>query len=176
MGRQFVRVLVAFAIIGVVVSSGCKRKNVKTGLADGDILHPGAFEGGGMAGGLGMGDERFGGGIPVAEQFAAVYFAYDNYQINPAEVSKIEQVSTFMQQNADVKLIAEGHCDERGSRDYNMALGENRAQAVRAYLVSLGVSGDRVQTSSYGAERPIDPGHGESSWQLNRRVEFALFR
>jgi peptidoglycan-associated lipoprotein len=81
-----------------------------------------------------------------------------------------------MTRNQDVRLIAEGHCDERGSREYNLSLGEHRALAVRAYLVGLGVDGARIQTRSYGEEQPLDPGHDESAWRLNRRVEFALFR
>jgi peptidoglycan-associated lipoprotein len=81
-----------------------------------------------------------------------------------------------MKANADVRLVKEGHCDERGSIEYNMSLGEHRALAVRAYMVSHGIDGARIQTRSFGKEKPLDPGHSEPSWRVNRRVEFALFK
>ena len=73
-------------------------------------------------------------------------------------------------------VTVSGHCDERGSREYNMALGENRALAVRAHLIRLGTDAARIQTRSYGEERPLDPGHSEAAWRRNRRGEFLLFR
>jgi peptidoglycan-associated lipoprotein len=72
-------------------------------------------------------------------------------------------------------VVIEGHCDERGSREYNLALGERRALAVRAYLVGLGIDATRLQTKSYGEEQPVAMGHDESSWSRNRRAEFVLF-
>jgi peptidoglycan-associated lipoprotein len=105
-----------------------------------------------------------------------VLFAYDSYQIAPSEVAKVEKVAEFMRRATDVKLVAEGHCDERGSNEYNMSLGEHRALAVRAHLISLGIDGSRIQTRSFGEEKPLNSGHGESAWRENRRVEFALFR
>ena len=98
-----------------------------------------------------------------------VLFAYDSYQ-------KVEAVAKYMKSNADVKLVCEGNCDERGSNEYNMSLGEHRALAVRAYLVGLGIDGARIQTRSFGEEKPLNPGHNEAAWHENRRVEFALFR
>jgi peptidoglycan-associated lipoprotein len=121
--------------------------------------------------------ERFEDGVRITDvRFEHVHFDYDSYQVNPSDTHKIEQVAAYMRDNRDVRLVCEGHCDERGSREYNMSLGEHRALAVRAYLVGLGIDGSRIQTRSYGEEQPLDPGHGESAWRLNRRVEFALFR
>ena len=108
--------------------------------------------------------------------FEMVRFGYDNYQIAAEEVYKIEAVTDYMQSNPSVLLIAEGHCDERGSREYNLSLGEHRADAVRAWLISLGIDGDRIQTRTYGEEQALDPGPGEAAWKMNRRAEFALFR
>lgn len=108
--------------------------------------------------------------------FENVMFNYDSFQIANSEISKIEQVIGYMSNNKSVKLILEGNADERGSREYNMSLGEYRALAVRAHMIGLGINGDRIQTRSYGEENPLDPSHGESAWSINRRVEFALYR
>ena len=121
--------------------------------------------------------ERFEDGTRITDvEFENVHFAFDSFQIAGSEVHRIERVGEYLRSNSGVKLITEGHCDERGSREYNMSLGEHRALAVRAYLIGLGIDGSRIQTRSYGEERPLDPGHNESAWRLNRRVEFALYR
>jgi peptidoglycan-associated lipoprotein len=114
-------------------------------------------------------------GVEYASQFMPVLFAYDSSQINPGERSKIEEVADHLRRNSSVGVIVEGHCDERGSREYNLALGERRALAVRAYLIGLGIDGGRIQTKSYGEEKPAAYGHDEESWSMNRRGEFVLF-
>jgi peptidoglycan-associated lipoprotein len=88
----------------------------------------------------------------------------------------LEKHALWLQNQRDVRLRLEGHCDERGTVDYNLALGEQRAQAARDYLLSLGVAPERLATVSYGKERPLDPGHEESAWARNRRVHFAVQR
>ena len=108
-------------------------------------------------------------------QFAPVMFPYDSNQIIASERSRIEQVAEHMRSNSRVSVVVEGHADERGSRDYNLALGERRALAVRAYLVGLGIEAGRIQTNSYGEEKPSSQGHDEGSWRLNRRAEFIFF-
>ena len=108
--------------------------------------------------------------------FAPVYFAFDSYALPPSEVSKAEQVAQHLLQNAGHVLVIEGHCDERGSNEYNLSLGENRALSVRTRLIELGVSADRIQTRSYGEEKPAVAGSGEEAWRLNRRGEFSLFQ
>ena len=108
--------------------------------------------------------------------FTNVMFEFDSFKIMPSEVRKIEAVAEYLRNTPTVKLVTEGHCDERGSNEYNMSLGEHRAQAVRAHLVGLGIDAARIQTRSFGEEKPADPNHNESAWRLNRRVEFALFR
>jgi outer membrane protein OmpA-like peptidoglycan-associated protein len=108
--------------------------------------------------------------------FEPVLFAYDSYQIADSEAMKIEDVASFMKSDKSSLLLTEGHCDERGSGEYNLSLGEYRALSIRAYLISLGIDSARVQTRSYGEEMPADPGHNESAWRLNRRVEFLLYR
>ena len=120
-----------------------------------------------------MGD-RLDGAIIGAGQFEAVYFDYDSPRLDPAEQTKIDAVVAYLNQNPTIGVIVEGHCDERGSNEYNLALGERRALAVRASIVSSGIDAARVQTRSYGEERPSAFGHDDSSWSLNRRAEFVL--
>ena len=150
--------------------TGCKKKPKGAGLGGDNI--------GGVSGsdvyGEGLSD-RPEGGAEVAGQFATVYFDYDSAQINESERSKIESVASSMKSGSS-QVIVEGHCDERGSAEYNLALGERRSLAVRAYLIGLGVDGARVQTKSYGEEKPVDPGHDESAWSKNRRAEFVVVR
>jgi len=105
----------------------------------------------------------------------AVYFDFDKYEVRP-------DMRPTLQANADklkgqlsgFNLVVEGHCDERGTNEYNMTLGDRRANAVKQYLVSLGVPASRIRVISYGEERPADPGHSEEAWAKNRRAEFVL--
>jgi outer membrane protein OmpA-like peptidoglycan-associated protein len=161
-------VIVAVAC-GLVLGTGCRTKKPK--VATHDMLVPEALEGD-----VPLGD-RFEYGTRVTDvQFDNVHFAYDSYQIANPEVPKVERVAEYMKSNKGVRLVCEGHCDERGSTEYNMSLGEHRSLAVRAYLVGLGIDGGRIQTRSFGEEQPLDSGHTEAAWQINRRVEFALYR
>jgi len=106
-------------------------------------------------------------------QFAAVLFDYDSARIRPSEESKLQTVAAYLKSNPG-KLVVEGHCDERGTAEYNRALGERRALAAREELVKLGADGARITTISYGSERPADTGHDESAWSKNRRDEFVV--
>jgi peptidoglycan-associated lipoprotein len=122
----------------------------------------------------GMGSrDALGAGIEQRGLFAPVYFDYDSAQINPSEQGKLSAVASQLSQQS-AGLIVEGHCDERGSNEYNLSLGERRAMAVRAYLIGLGVPPDRIQTKSLGEEMPAVPGHDESAWSKNRRGEFVV--
>jgi len=127
-----------------------------------------------MTGTIPMGG-RFTGGAEYAGMFESVLFAYDSAQVSPDQRTKIESVGSHLKQNPAHAVIVEGHCDERGSREYNLALGEQRALAIRSYLTSLGIGSDRIQTKSYGEERPVVPEHDDAAWSLNRRGEFVLY-
>jgi peptidoglycan-associated lipoprotein len=122
-----------------------------------------------------MGNERLLTGSAVGSAYAPVYFEYDSSRIAPGERGKLEQVADEMKRRRGLTLIVEGHCDERGSREYNMALGERRALAVRAYLIGLGIDAARIQTKSFGEEKPAVMGHDEAAWSRNRRAELALY-
>ncbi len=111
-----------------------------------------------------------------AEQFKSdtVYFDFDSSVVKASEKSKLAAVADFLKSNsADAVKIA-GHCDERGTEEYNRALGERRALALREELVGLGIDASRIDTISYGKDRAADPGHDESAWSKNRRGEFIL--
>ncbi len=118
---------------------------------------------------------RFTGGSEYTGQFTPVLFAYDSSQVSGSERAKIEAVASHLKQNSTHAVILEGHCDERGSREYNMALGERRALAVRTYLIGLGIASDRTQTKSFGEEKPSALGHDPASQSQNRRGEFVLY-
>jgi peptidoglycan-associated lipoprotein len=104
----------------------------------------------------------------------AVYFDFDSSAILPAAQQVIADKVDYMMANADVKVSIEGHCDERGTNAYNMALGQRRADAVRDFMINLGVYGDRLTTISYGEERPVDYGSNEEAWAKNRRAQLSL--
>lgn len=100
-----------------------------------------------------------------------VYFDYDSSILTPENETLITAHARYLNSAADVDVILEGHADARGTREYNLALGENRAKAVANLMLVLGVSPDRIETVSYGEERPVSIGSGEDAWSLNRRVE-----
>ena len=108
--------------------------------------------------------------------FAPVYFGFDSTVVPQGELGKIDAVAQHLTAKTDRVVVVEGNCDERGSSEYNMSLGENRAIIIRNYLVQNGIAADRIQTRSYGAEKPAVDGHDESAWAKNRRGEFAIYQ
>lgn len=113
---------------------------------------------------------------PVVEipSFANVYFAFDDYTLSSDAQDVLNKVHEFLVNVPSAVVQIEGHCDERGSIEYNLALGERRAQAIKSYLVQLGVDSSRLPTISYGEERPQIEGHDESAWAKNRRGVFVI--
>ena len=108
--------------------------------------------------------------------FSPVYFGFDVSQLAPSELAKVEAVARHLQEKPGRVVIVEGNCDERGSNEYNLSLGDLRAISIRDYMVSLGIDAQRIQTKSYGEEKPAVIGHDESAWSKNRRGEFAVFQ
>ncbi len=130
-----------------------------TGAADGGIQ-------GGMSGTATPGSEQ-----DLAQNVGdRVFFETNKSDLSQEARQTLDRQATWLKRYPSVRVTIEGHCDERGTREYNMALGARRANAARAYLVALGIGGDRVQTVSYGAERPAVLGTGESVWAQNRRA------
>jgi peptidoglycan-associated lipoprotein len=99
-----------------------------------------------------------------------IHFDFDKYDIRPGDTEILKENGTLLNKYLNVKIQIEGHCDERGTVEYNLALGERRANSTKKYLTSLGISPDRISTISYGKERPADPGHNEEAWAKNRRA------
>jgi peptidoglycan-associated lipoprotein len=98
-----------------------------------------------------------------------IHFDFDKYDIRPGDAEILKENAALLSKHRTAKVQIEGHCDVRGTIEYNLALGERRANSTKKYLISLGVSPDRISTISYGKERPLDPGHNEEAWAKNRR-------
>ena len=103
-----------------------------------------------------------------------IRFDYDKYDIRREDEGILKENAAFLKKNPNMKIQIEGHCDERGTVEYNLALGERRANSAKRYLVSLGISADRISTISFGKERPLDPGHTEEAWARNRRAHIVV--
>jgi len=103
-----------------------------------------------------------------------IHFGYNTYNIEPQDGSILKENASWLQKNPQSRVQVEGHCDERGSEEYNIALGAKRAQAAKDYLVTLGVDGSRISTISYGKELPLCTEHDESCWAQNRRDHFVV--
>jgi peptidoglycan-associated lipoprotein len=111
---------------------------------------------------------------PGAVSLTDVFFAYDSSAIRPDQQAGLNKTAGWLKTNAQAPVRIEGNCDERGTAEYNLALGERRAKTVKDYLLASGVAADRIATVSYGKERPFAPGHDESAWQLNRRDHIVI--
>jgi len=103
-----------------------------------------------------------------------IYFDFDRYEIRPEDAEILKENVALLIKNPDANIQIEGHCDERGTIEYNLALGERRANSTRMFLLSQGISKDRISTISYGEERPQDPSHTEEAWAKNRRCHFVI--
>ncbi len=168
MGKKYWFQVAMMLAVGTMLAAGCRTRDpAARDVSPVDGVHPTDIYGQPLG-------ERFPGEHYQEGQFEPVYYAYDSSQIDGQERAKLEVVADYLRQNPNVNLIVEGHCDERGSREYNLALGERRALAARAYLIGLGIDADRLQTKSYGFEMPAVHGHDESAWRYNRRAEFVI--
>ena len=172
MHTRFSKLIVFAILIGAVATmSGCRTKNPNTGLYGSDNLY-----GDPLIEDVPLNADNM--GLPMdgdRSLFEPLLFAYDSSQVNPEEAGKVEAVAKYLNKGKGSGVIVEGHGDERGSREYNLALGERRALAVRDYLISLGVNPASIQTKSYGEEMPTAMGHDEGAWRQNRRAVFAIY-
>ncbi|MBI1784178.1 peptidoglycan-associated lipoprotein Pal [Candidatus Sumerlaeota bacterium] len=114
-------------------------------------------------------------GLRPATQFLVIYFDFDKSDIRKDQLERVEQNLKYLKDHKEAKVLVEGHCDERGTTEYNFSLGDRRARAVMNYFLNGGISQDRLQTLSKGEEEPVDPGHTEAAWTQNRRCEFKFF-
>ena len=160
----------ALSLVLVIALAGCAR--------DDTAISPG-FEGPSGGAESTTAREELPGNIDVenllfspATGLQRVYFDYDKYDLRQDALDTLRANADKIKTAPGVIIQIEGHCDERGTQEYNLALGEKRALATRSHLINLGVSGDRLITISYGEEDPADPGHTDSAWTKNRRCEF----
>lgn len=172
-----------------IVTVGCKKKpvrvtplpNARSGGSVGDLPPGGILPGGGdTTGGTGAT------GFPAGPGHAGwsedretlktetVYFDYDSSTIKASEKSKIETVAGYLKSHSSAAVKVEGNCDERGTEEYNRALGERRALAIREYLINSGITPATVDTVSYGEDKPAVQGNNDAAWQKNRRGEFVV--
>ena len=112
---------------------------------------------------------------PASEALDVIYFDYDDDALRSDQVARIDKNFRYLRDNPQQKVIVEGHCDERGTTEYNFNLGMRRATRVRDYFVRNGIAPGRIQVLSKGEEEPVSGGHEESAWRLNRRCEFKFF-
>jgi len=108
--------------------------------------------------------------------FNVIQFDFDKYNVRPDQMTLLNANVALLKKNPDMVIKIEGHCDERGTTEYNLALGDRRAVAVKTYLMDAGIAEERISTISYGEERPVDLGHTESAWDKNRRAEFRIVK
>ena len=162
----------ALVLAVLVAATGCSKKQVET-TPDRDRMDPGA-----AATDTGtdqpMTDDS--GTLARDEAMAMIgdmiFFDFDRSDLRPEARTTLQQKSDILRQYPDIRVRIEGNADERGTVEYNLALGERRADAARTYLIDLGIDPDRLTTISYGEERPLAEGHNEAAWQQNRRDEF----
>ena len=188
---KFSMMMAVFAVALSFAVSGCKYSSMNSGKNAGADAGAGAgygnAEGTDITSGIDDAQEGSLDGVgerPFEEyctrctdvEFAPVYFGFDSTVVPQGEVGKIDAVAQHLEANANRVVVVEGNCDERGSNEYNMALGENRAGIIRNYLVQSGIDASRIQTRSYGEEKPAVDGHDEGAWALNRRGDFAIYQ
>ncbi|UWX57015.1 peptidoglycan-associated lipoprotein Pal [Chlorobaculum sp. MV4-Y] len=158
-------------IIGaaMIILAGCSSKSA---VSTDETSGSGYGSGMGGGAGAGVGVEDIGQGGRAGSIIGDIFFDFDSSALNSEAQEQLNQNAAWMQKHPASAVTIEGHCDERGTDEYNIALGERRAEAARAYLVNLGVNGGRLSTVSYGEEKPFDPGHNEEAWAKNRRDHF----
>lgn len=159
----------ALFLVGALFLAGCSSSSQSGGDSDPITGADGEITDQGLSLELnGSSDNMSAGGL------STVYFGFDSSSLSDAARSILDANASFLKTNSAVQVQVEGHADERGGVQYNLALGERRANAVRDYLVAMGVDSSRITTISYGKERPLDLGHDEAAWARNRRANFVV--
>ena len=192
---KFSTCMAVFAVTLAVATCGCRYNKVNGGVGDGsetDLATSGVDVGtetdiatsdealqigGGNLSDLASGSFKDRGYTQCTDvSFAPVYFRFDATQIEESELAKVEAVARHLADNPDRVVTIEGNCDERGSNEYNLSLGDDRAIIISNYLASNGIARNRMETVSRGETNPAVEGHGESAWSQNRRGEFIIWK
>ncbi|ABW68013.1 peptidoglycan-associated lipoprotein Pal [Desulfosudis oleivorans] len=176
--RLFVMFVMLFAICGLLFTVSCAKQSVKSEATELETESSlAADEASQMAA-----EEMAEAEAIAAEKAAArhafvnenIHFDFDKSTLTPAAREILRTKATWLRDNSDAAVVVEGHCDERGTTEYNLALGDRRAKAAKDFLVDMGISASRLSTISYGEERPLDPRSNETAWAKNRRAQFVL--
>lgn len=158
--------MLCMAIVFSFGTVGCSKKSYKDGEGEASgVYNPDQGE---IDSGRADSDNN------TAMGLQTVNFPYDSFEITSEAMSVLQNNYEILKENDGLQVQIEGHCDERGGIQYNLALGEKRANALRRKLVSMGIDGSRIETISYGKERPVALGHSESAWSQNRRGNFVI--
>lgn len=165
--------LLLVVLFGLSVAGCAGKKSVQESVEveDGSAVSTVGLDEGGSTFGEGLdGMGSYGGdGDPLSKR--VVYFEYDSSMLTPEGEMIVQAHAAYLGSNTGIQVVLEGHADERGTREYNLALGEDRARSVARVMEAYGVGGNRIQNISFGEERPVALGHDESAWSMNRRVE-----
>jgi peptidoglycan-associated lipoprotein len=167
---MFKQLIVGAVLATSLVMTGCASKGNKSGAEGAGMSNSGMNSGAAAdpyGAGNGLNDDTS--GLTVAQR--TIYFEFDSTDINAEGRAIIDRFAKYLAAHPTTKLRLEGHADERGTREYNVGLGERRANAVQAGLLAGGATAAQISVVSYGEERPADPGHDEGAWSKNRRVE-----
>jgi peptidoglycan-associated lipoprotein len=170
-----------------LISTGCAKKKVVTTTGSDTAAADTASQ---------IQEESLGGGLPgerlgrsrrgvsaraqaygpegIAFESEDVFFDFDQSTLTPESHNLLQKKAAFLKKHPEVQITIEGHCDQRGSSDYNLGLGQRRADGVKNYLQDLGIAGNRLATVSYGKEQPLDPGMNEAAWAKNRRAHLVI--
>jgi peptidoglycan-associated lipoprotein len=177
--RVFCVLAIFLAITLPLMTSSCAKKVVQKeeGVVPGEAVpmeQPGAEGAGGGPSEATLTEEQA--FRNEAQTFADqdIHFDFDRYDLTATARELLADKAYFLKKYPSLNILIEGHCDERGTNEYNLALGERRANAAKQYLMSLGITESRIATMSYGEERPLDPGHNEAAWAKNRRDHFEI--
>lgn len=162
------KIAIAVTMASVLALSACKKEAPESlPPGPGEISTPTPTPGPGPSGPVPGTQQHF---AQMMQGRDTIYFDTDKFDIDAEDQAALRQQAQYLQQYTNVRATVEGHADERGTREYNLALGERRANAAKNYLVSLGVGADRITTVSYGKERPVALGSNEQAWARNRRA------
>lgn len=165
--KKQVRFLTAFFVVVLVAASGCQQKKKASDSMDGADSNSAVTESDINAGNADSDSGK-------AMGLQTVLFAYDSSVLDSGAKATLKANAQILKDKSNLQVQIEGHTDERGGIQYNIALGERRANAAKSYLSSMGVKADRMTIISYGKEKPVDSGHDESAWSKNRRANFRI--
>lgn len=170
--RKFVSVFaVAGLVLAILLCPGCRKREALAPPVDEGVMPPVEEVGLVLPEPPSFGDFQE---PENKEVFQDIHFDFDRSDVKPVDRPILEGIAEYLKTNPDVFLLIEGHCDERGTNEYNIALGERRALSTREFLAGLGVEDQRMVTISLGEEDPFDPGHNEEAWAKNRRAHFKV--